>query len=132
MGFEKNKKFKPKERFAGVPHIVMDHPDYIGLGGNAVKLLLEAARQYNGRNNGKLCFPWSQMSKRGWRSQETLQTAKNKLLANNLLVISKYGGLINGTGTPQYYAITWKSIDEIIGFNMDIEPKNAPVRSFRI
>lgn len=132
MGAEKNKRFKPKERFAGIPHIVMSHPDYIGLGGNAVKLLLEGARQYNGRNNGKLCFPWSQMSKRGWRSQETLQTAKNKLLANNLLVISKYGGFLNGRGVPQYYAITWQSIDEIVGFNMDIEPTNTPVRIFKI
>jgi len=132
MGAEKNKRFRSKERFAGIPHTVMNHIDYIDLNGNAIKLLLEAARQYNGRNNGKLCFPWSQMSKRGWRSQETLQTAKNKLLANNLLIISKYGGFINGKGVPQYYAITWQVIDEIIGFDMDIELRNSPIRSFKI
>lgn len=100
MGAEKNKRFRSKERFAGIPHAVMNNIAYIELNGNAIKLLLEAARQYNGRNNGKLGFPWSQMSKRGWKSQETLQTAKNKLLANHLLIVSKYGGLLNGKGVP--------------------------------
>ncbi len=132
MGFEKNKRFRARSGFFSIPYVVSDHPDYLSLGGNSVKLLCEAARQYNGRNNGKLCFPWSQMSKRGWRSQETLQTAKNKLLENNLLMISKYGGFLNGKGMPQYYAITWQAIDEIIGFEMDIEPTNIPVRSFKI
>lgn len=132
MGAEKNKRFKPKERFAGIPHIVMNHPDYIGLGANAVKLLLEAARQYNGRNNGKICFVWSQVSKRGWKSKETLQTAKNELLMNNLILVSKYGGLLNGKGLPQYYAITWQPVDEVIGFDMDIEPTTTALRSFKI
>lgn len=132
MGAEKNKRFKSKERFAGIPHAVMNHSDYIGLGANSIKLLLEAARQYNGRNNGKICFVWSQISKRGWKSKETLQTAKNELLTNNLLIISKYGGFLNGKGLPQYYALTWQAIDEITGFDMDIEPTNTAVRSFKV
>ena len=131
MGFEKNKRGKPKERFAGIPHVVMNHIDFIKLSGNSIKLLLEAARQYNGRNNGKLCFVWSQMSERGWKSKTTLSSAKKELLANNLLVISKYGGLLNGKGMPQYYALTWQQVDEINNFEMDIDSTMKPIRSFR-
>ena len=132
MGAEKNKRFKAKERFAGIPHVVMNHPDFIGLSGNSIKLLLEAARQFNGRNNGKLCFVWSQMANRGWNSKTTLSTAKKELLANNLLVISKYGGLLQGKGIPQYYALAWQQVDEINGFEMDIEPTIKPIRSFHL
>lgn len=132
MGFEKNKRFKSKERFAGIPHVVMNHPDYIELSGNAIKLLLEAARQYNGRNNGKLCFVWSQMKDRGWRSKTTLSKSLKELLKNNLLVITKYGGLLNGKGAPQFYAITWQNIDEIQGFIMDLHATERPIRNFRL
>jgi hypothetical protein len=132
MGFEKNKKGKSRERFAGIPHIVMNHIDYIELSGSATKLLLEAARQYNGRNNGKLCFVWSQMKERGWKSKTTLSKSIKELIANNLIVISKYGGLLNGKGIAQYYALTWQQIDEINGFETDIESTIVPVRSFRI
>ncbi|MBU2893533.1 hypothetical protein KO495_09405 [Colwellia sp. D2M02] len=132
MGFEKNKRSKAKERFAGIPHAVMNHIDYIELSGNAIKLLLEAARQYNGRNNGKLCFVWSQMVERGWKSKTTLSSAKKELLAKNLLVISKYGGLLHGKGIPQYYALTWQAIDEINGFEIDVEPTIKPIRNFRL
>jgi len=131
MGFEKNNRRKYKERFAGIPHVVMNHIDYVELSGNSIKLLLEAARQYNGRNNGKLCFVWSQMSERGWKSKTTLSTAKKELLKNNLLVISKYGGLLNGKGMPQYYALTWQQVDEINNFDMDIDSTMKPIRSFR-
>jgi len=132
MGYEKNKRHRQKGRFFSIPNVVAEHPDYISLGANSIRLLNEAALQYNGRNNGKLCFVWSQMSKRGWKSKETLQTAKNELVSKNLLIVSKYGGIFEGKGMPQYYAITWQPIDEILGFEMDVEPTIMPVRSFSI
>jgi len=130
MGYTKRINQKPKRRFAGIPVAVMDHPDYIALNGNAIKLLIEAARQYNGKNNGKLCFVWSQMKNRGWKSKTTLTAAKNELLHRKLLIISKHGGLINGAGTAQFYALTWQQVDEISGFEMDIDSTSKPIRSF--
>jgi len=132
MGAEKNKRFKPKERFAGIPHIVMNHPDFIKLNGNAIKLLLEAARQYNGRNNGKICFVWSQMKERGWKSKTTLTASKKQLMDNHLLTVTKYGKFEEGMGKPQFYALTWQNIDEIIGFRMDTDPTIKPIRNFRV
>jgi len=114
---------------AAIPKHVMDSDDYIKLSGNAVKLLMEAARQYNMRNNGKLCLPWSQLKERGWRSQSTLNNAKKELLANSLLYVSKYGGFKHGKGTVTYYALSWHKVDEINGFIMDINSTNKPLRS---
>jgi len=132
MGAEKNKRFKPKERFVGIPYIVVTHKDFNHLGGYAVKLLVQAASQYNGRNNGKICFVWSQMKEIGWRSKTTLTAAKKELIDNNLLIVSKYGGFKEGKGVTQFYALTWQNVDEIIGFHMDIEPTNKPIRNFRL
>ena len=118
-------------RFAGIPRKVTDHPDYIALSGNAVKLLVEAARQYNGHNNGKLCFVWSQMILRGWKSKGTLNRAKIELVTRTLIQVSKQGGLVNGKGTPTFYALTWEPVDEINGFITEIKPSRLPSRSFR-
>jgi len=132
MGFEKNKHRKPKERFMGIPFSVMKHRDYISLGANAIRLLNEASMQYNGRNNGKICFIWSQMKERGWKSKTTLTSAKKELIGKNILVVSKYGGFISGKGEPQFYALTWQKIDDISDFDMDINPTIQPIRSFKI
>lgn len=131
MGYEKNRRNKAKERFVGIPYVVVIHPDFIGLGGNAVKLLVQAASQYNGRNNGKICFVWSQMKSIGWRSKTTLTSAKKELIDNGLLIVSKFGGFKEGKGVPQFYALTWQNVDEILGFEMDIASTTKPIRSFR-
>ena len=131
MGLEKNKRIKPKTRFMGIPFPVMLHRDYISLGANAIRLLNEASMQYNGRNNGKICFIWSQMKERGWKSKTTLTSAKKELIDKNILMVSKYGGFICGKGQPQFYALTWQRVDEINGFEMNIEPTNKPLRDFK-
>lgn len=132
MGFEKNKKSKPKERFVGIPFIVVTHKDFIDLGYPAAKLLVQATSQYNGRNNGKICFVWSQMKEIGWKSKTTLTAAKKELIDKELLIVSKYGGFKEGKGVTQFYALTWQNVDEIIGFKMDIDPTNKPIRNFRL
>ena len=120
-------------RYLSIPHVVTSCNDYISLGGNAIKLLVEAARQYNGSNNGKICFVWSQMSKRGWASQSTLDRAKKELLTKNFLVVTKAGGFDpKGHHNPTFYAITWQKIDEIIGFHMDVQPTTKAIRAFSL
>lgn len=119
-----------KRRFAGIPHHVMNHPDYYNLSGSATKLLVEFARQYNGRNNGKLCAVFSQLKSRGWRSEATLRKALVELNNSNLIVLTKQGRFGEGGRTPNYYALTWAAIDDIPMFTLDVEPTISPLRRF--
>lgn len=131
-GYMSHFKHKNKGRFAGIPHSVMEHPDYYNLSGNAIKLLLEIVMQYNGANNGKLCAVFSQLNKRGWKSQGTLDRAKKELLRANLITITKICMFGQNGKAPLYFAITWQNVDEIKGFTMDIEPTKTPLRAFSL
>jgi len=125
-------KSKNKGRFAGIPHKVMEHPDYYNLSGNAIKLLVELAKQYNGKNNGKLCAVFSQLKMRGWNSQGTLDRAKKELLKTNLIAITKINTFGQNGKSPMYFALTWNNIDEINGFEMDVKATTKPIRQFSI
>lgn len=127
-----HKKKKNVGRFTGIPHAVMSHPDYFNLSGNAIKLLLELAMQYNGRNNGKLCAVFTQLKLRGWNSEGTLDRAKKDLLMANLIVRSKVNVFGQNGKSPTYYALTWQPIDEISQFSMDIAPTITPIRKFQM
>ena len=72
-------------RFLAIPHSVMEHPDWLTLKPNALRLLLELGKQYNGRNNGDLTAAWAIMQKRGFNSEGTLSSALNCLLAKNII-----------------------------------------------
>jgi hypothetical protein len=123
---------KSKGHFAGVPDKVMLHPDYIGLSFSAKTLLFEFALEYRGKNNGKLCAIYSQLKLRGWKSEATLRKAIKELLDAKLIEVSKVGMYGNGGRKPNFYALTWQPVDEIIGFTMDIEPRVIPIRRFSI
>lgn len=125
-------KSQNKGRFAGIPHAVMDHPDYQRLSGNQIKLLLDLAKQYNGRNNGKLCAVFSQMKAAGWRSETTLNNAKKGLIESNMVTVTKRSVFGQSGKQPNYYALNWQPIDEVVGFKMDVEPTTKPVRQFGI
>ncbi|MEX2326317.1 MAG: hypothetical protein WD558_01175, partial [Pseudomonadales bacterium] len=56
--------------FAGIPRHVIQHPDYQALSGNAVKLLVDLAFQYRGKNNGDLTTAWHVLKHRGWKSRQ--------------------------------------------------------------
>lgn len=119
-----------RERFAGIPHNVMDHPDYFGLSGNAAKLLFEFAKSYNGRNNGDLSASFALMKRRGWRSKTTLKKCINELLKADLIVRTREGYFQNPGGVCALYAITWNNIDDISGKNLEMGPTSTPLRSF--
>lgn len=121
-----------KVRFAGIPHVVMEHPDYYSLSGNAAKLLLQIAKQYNKTNNGKLCIIYNQLKHYGWRSSGTLDRAKKELLEANLITISRHSVFGSDGKKPVYYALTWLPVNEIYGFEMDIQPTQIPLRQFSL
>lgn len=93
--------------FLLLPHDLLDSKNFLALRGNAVKLLLDVARQFNGTNNGDLCIAWSYMNQRGWRSKTTLYAALDQLLDYGLLMVTRHGGL----NIPSLFALTWKPIN---------------------
>ncbi|AEF03711.1 hypothetical protein [Alteromonas naphthalenivorans] len=121
-----------KGRFAGVPVHVMDSSDYLSLSFSSRALLLEFAKQYTGKNNGKLCATYSQLKPRGWRSEDTLRKCLKELLAAKLIVLTKRGMYGSGKREPNYYGLTWQPIDKVEGFEMDLLPTTTPLRKFSI
>lgn len=113
MSSAETKRAKAKGRltkgsYLSIPREVANSPRYLGLSGNAVKLLAEFAYQYNGFNNGALGVSWARMKGRGWKSNGTLWRALGELLVARMVVQTKQGGLrMRGL-----YALTWHAIDE--------------------
>lgn len=105
---ERSKGRQTRGSYFSIPRDVANSPRYLGLSGNAVKLLVEFACQYNGYNNGSQAAPWSRMRKRGWKSEGTLWRALNDLLAARLIVQTRQGGL----HACSLYALTWHAIDD--------------------
>jgi len=105
----------------------MDHQSYQSLSGGAVKLLLEFARQYKGKNNGDLTAAFSILKNRGFNSKDTIRRAIFELVSSRLIIETREGRFINPGGRCALYAITWKNIDECPGKELNEPPTNAPV-----
>jgi len=134
------KKLKPKpyqregkkERFAGIPHVVLESKSYIALPARANKLLLDVVYQYNGKNNGDLTVAWGVMEKRGWSSKDTLSKAVQDLVEADLILKTRTGRFMNPGARCDLYAITWQAIDECPGKDLEASPTNAPLRKFSL
>ena len=124
---ERRRRIKGRQtikQFLMLPHNVLNHPAFVSLNSRAVKLLLDIAVQYNGRNNGDLCAPLSLMSLRGWNSSDQLHKAKKELVRNELIMVSRQGGINKTT----LFAVTWVPVDECNG-KLDIAAtRTAPVK----
>ncbi|MBG3850074.1 hypothetical protein ABQZ69_03705 [Xanthomonas sp. WHRI 8391] len=108
-----NKRAKFKGRSKGAPFLAIEHriadsEEFGRLSGNAVKLLLELARQYRPGKNGDLSIPWSLLHNRGWRSKATVHAAKLELLESGWVVETRKGG----KHLCSLYAISYYAIDE--------------------
>ena len=123
-------KHKQKASFAGIPRIVMECPDYTNLSSNAIRLLVELAYSYKGGNNGDLCPAWTLMKERGFRSKATLTRVIKELVAAEMIMLTRQGQFIrNKAGL---YALTWASIDECAGKQLDESPTRTPPRNFSL
>ena len=120
-----------KGGFSGIPRVVMDHPDYIGLSGNAVKLLNELARQYRGNNNGDLTVAYSLLKHRGFNSKDTIKLRVNELIAAGLVIKTREGRFANPNGVCALYALTWQPIDEC-GGRLEVSETTVPPRKFSL
>ncbi len=97
--------------FMLMPHAILNSKPYTKLSAPAVKLMLDLYGQYRGHNNGDFAMAWSMMRKRGWRSKETLYRARDDLLKNGFIVLTRQGG----KHQCSLYAVTWQAIDDCNG-----------------
>lgn len=104
----------------------MDHENYIGTSANAIRLLLDLARQYNGRNNGDLSATFSVMRKRGWTSKGTIERMIKELLDRGWICVTRPGG----KHRPTLYAVTWLPIDDCDG-KLDVAETRIPSNEWK-
>ncbi len=95
-----------------MPHAVLDSNAFQDAGHPARSLLYELIRQLTGRNNGhlQLASPW--LRKRGWNSADVVQRSKAELMARQLAIKTRLGGLNAG---PDLWAVTWLPISDYSG-----------------
>lgn len=106
---------------------LLECEDFKTLKGNSLKLLIDLGSQFNGYNNGDLCASHSVLKERGWNSNQQITKGLKDLVARNLIVQTRQGGLNMG---PSLYAITWQPIMEC-GGKLDVKPTRYPVRRFK-
>lgn len=116
--------------FAGIPRIVMDHSDYQGLSFTCKALLLDMAYQYRGNNNGDLTVVFAVLKRRGWKREATINNAVKKLLAANLVILTREGRFSNPGSRCNLYALTWQPVDECKGKGLEVQPTTTPPRKF--
>ncbi|MGC3986259.1 MAG: hypothetical protein QM777_16950 [Pseudorhodoferax sp.] len=122
--------------FVALPWAVLDSPAYLGLSHPARSLLLELARQLRGDDNGRLVLSRPLLAKRGWKSVDVIQRAKQELLDAELIFETAKGQRPN---KASWYAVTWYRLGKPDGFDFGADRafvrgayrKNAPLSPSR-
>jgi hypothetical protein len=116
--------------FAGIPRVVLETDDFLGLSSSAKVVLLYIANCYRGNNNGDLSATHEQLKKWGIGSKSTLTNVLRELSQANLVIQSRSGRFLNPGGRCALYALTWMPIDECNGKH-DLAPTITQPRRFR-
>ena len=102
-----------------LPHYLLNSDAYKTLSGNAVRLLIDIAMQYNTRNNGSLLASIRFMrEKRGWKSSSALKKALNELIEHELICKTVQGRLPN---KASWFALCWATLDDIKGLDISVQ-----------
>lgn len=111
-----------------IPFAVLNGAAYLGLNAHARMLLFDLAAQYRGDNNGDLCAAFNPLRARGWKSEETLNNAKRRLLEAGLIFETRKGGFPNKCAL---FALTWYALDDC-GGKLDITAQSFPRGAYRL
>lgn len=111
-----------------IPFAVLNGAAYLGLNAHARMLLFDLAAQYRGDNNGDLCMAWKLVRLRGWKSEETLNKAKQDLLGAGLIVETRKGARPNKCSL---FALTWYALDDC-GGKLDISAQSFPRGAYKL
>ena len=104
----KQKGRKATGRFLMLRHDLLRSTEFADLSPYGVKLLVEIASHFDGKNNGDLSAPHSVLSKRGWKSSGTLAKTKKELVAKGWLITTRQGG----RNRCSLFALSWLPVDE--------------------
>lgn len=107
--FKEAKDKRPAGGYVAFPHVVLRSQSYARLSAIAVKLLCDLLAQYRGTNNGDLSIAWKLMKPRGWKSEGTLNRAKDELLDAQFIEVTRHGARPNKAAL---YGITFFALDE--------------------
>ena len=121
-----------KGQFLALPKVVIESPDFSLLSGAAVKLLIQVAAKFNGKNNGDLSATYTDLSSRGWRSKSTLARKLRELEDRGFLLKTRHGFFKNPGARCDLYAVTWLGIDECPGKDLEVPSSPRPPRSFSV
>lgn len=112
--------------FLALPHAWLDSPQWAALDAFEVKLIIDLAAQYTGKNNGDLCAAWTLMQPRGWRSSATLNKTLRSLQQKGWVVLTRQGG----RHLASLYALTFWGIDAC-GGKLDIAANPVPLNNWK-
>lgn len=104
--------------FALLPLVMLESAGYRAASHTARSLLVDMAKQYTGRNNGKLTACAKYLVPLGWRSNDVIVRARRELIDCCLILETRKGARPNRAG---WYALTWLDLDVTEG--LDIDPK---------
>nr|WP_254843826.1 MULTISPECIES: helix-turn-helix domain-containing protein [Pseudomonas] len=108
---------------------MIQSPGYRALSFTARGVLIEMLAQYNGKNNGDLSATRTMAKEWGIGAPITLQKALAELEAGGWIMQTR-NSLFNKHGARcALYAVTWLSIDDCPGKELNVEPRKAPPRT---
>jgi hypothetical protein len=102
------------ERFVGLKHWLFDSPAWRSLPCNARALYVQLARQYNGRNNGRISYSVRQASQDLNIGKATALRAFQALQDRGFIVCTKKG------------AFSWKIVNEASQWRLTEHPNDFP------
>lgn len=123
MGIDRSAKRKKSDTgrdgggFVALPWSVLDCPAYQFLSHPARGLLLEFARQYTGKNNGRLLGSYAHLEPRGWSSKDVITRAKRELMEAGFIFETVKGRRPNVAG---WYALSWYGLDKLDGYDAGV------------
>lgn len=117
--------------FAMLPDVVLRSPEAHSVPGEAIRLLVALAAQYNGSNNGNLSAALSVLRAYGFTSSDTVSRNLRKLEGTGLIVRTRDGMFSCGVPACALYALAWKRIDACPGKSLTVTPTDRPPRSFQ-
>lgn len=111
--------------FVALPLGVLQSDEWAALPVAAVKLVIDLAAQYTGKNNGRLCPSYDVLQRHGWASKATLLRAKVAIHKTSFVIMTRRG---HAPRTCEWVGFSWWRLDYDV--TMDIDPKHWPHLNF--
>src|SRR5690554_3811276 len=128
MAKKKRDKVSTPGGFLPLPKLLMESRDFRELSPSALKVLLVLGSQYNGRNNGNLAATHAMLEDWGGMAKGTFVKALKELQERNLITKTRDNRRGREGARCALYALTWQTIDDCPGKELDVPPSIVPRR----